>query len=301
MSAVPCQHDLCIAPHEQPRQAEEKRASNSRAARRFGPIRVATSAIAVRARFIDQPGEMCSVRAGFAEADTGAGLTVLGSMVCDASWCVATAHGFARQTLTRRHRAGMEDPLLSPLPLGVKVQWKTQNFHGEDDSKRQLQRMLGDNDPRRNFLDRDRPRLIELAMTATMGDTPWCVTSRNYNSRRAALAHFRAFAKESVADGQCNGTRHWHASAAIDSSHRFHLNFLRKLRCARFVAAPSGWAPDTHRFYEALTMGAIPIGVLGGGGVLCVGRSKPVDDSARLCTFATVVGESARRHRQELE
>lgn len=158
--------------------------------------------------------------------------------------------------LVRTHRK------MRPLPLGPKVQWQSHAFHGEERSKNTLIRLLEHNDPAGNFRVFNRPLLIDMSMSPGSADNKRCKALAADQSRRAALAHFSILRTARVTAAACMKHQMYDIEQFVyrnDSEHTTQAEYFNKLRCTRFVAAPEGNGLDTHRLYEALYMGAIPI------------------------------------------
>lgn len=151
---------------------------------------------------------------------------------------------------------------LHPLPLGPKVQWFTRGFHQEDESKALLSLVLENQDPKRDFFKVERPNVVDCHMTVHDSDLVQCKVLTNEQSRRSAASHFERFAKHRDIPPTDACTMKLNAklqNVTIDDNHKAQIAYLQRLRCAKFVPVPEGASLDTHRFYETLTMGAIPI------------------------------------------
>ena len=151
---------------------------------------------------------------------------------------------------------------LHPLPLGPKVQWDTRTFHQEEESKTLLSSVLENQDPKKNFFEIERPNLVDCHMTVHDSDIIQCKVLTAEQSRRSAASHFERFAKqhESPPNDACTmKLPDKLRNVTIDANHRAQISYFQRLRCAKFVPVPEGAGLDTHRFYETLTMGAIPI------------------------------------------
>jgi len=153
---------------------------------------------------------------------------------------------------------------LHPIPLGPKVQWHTRWFHQEENSKLALSKILLNNDPMINFFTFDRPYLIDLHMTIGNADFSVCKLLKPEQSRRSAAAHFEML-RNHIHESQfeCPIGQELDAKLLynenIDADHVSQIKYFNKLRCTKFVPVPEGAGLDTHRLYEALMMGAIPI------------------------------------------
>jgi hypothetical protein len=144
---------------------------------------------------------------------------------------------------------------LHALPLGPKVQWGSRAFHGEDPSKRQLLLML-QVQGKENFADVNRPNLlVPGGMNAGTADRPMCSVLSAGQTRRDAAAYFASFASSAV---ECDGAKYLNFTFD-NNEHMMQQAYFKRLRCAKFVVAPQGNGIDTHRVWEALYMGAIPI------------------------------------------
>lgn len=151
---------------------------------------------------------------------------------------------------------------LHPLPLGPKVQWHTRGFHQEEESKALLSTILENQDPKRDFFEVERPNVVDCHMTVHDSDGVQCKVLTNEQSRRSAASHFERFTKHHdipPTDACAMKLNAKLQNATIDENHNAQLAYLQRLRCAKFVPVPEAAGLDTHRYYETLTMGAIPI------------------------------------------
>lgn len=156
-------------------------------------------------------------------------------------------------------------PKLHALPLGPKTQWTSTQFHDEKERKKILSNFLSRNNAERNFYDlQQRPRLLELSMTVSSADSPRCKLTDSDQSRRAAAAHFKHMERSVLRKsfGDCPSKQQYNLTEIFelqDNNLISQAQYFNKLRCTKFVPAPEGNGLDTHRFYESLLMGAIPI------------------------------------------
>jgi hypothetical protein len=149
----------------------------------------------------------------------------------------------------------LSHPKLHALPLGPKVQWGSRVFHGEEPSKRDLLRMLQVHG-KENFADTNRPNLlVPGGMNAGTADRPMCSVLSAGQTRRDAAAYFANYTTSAL---DCDGANYLNFTFD-DNEHRMQQAYFKRLRCAKFVVAPQGNGIDTHRVWEALYMGAIPI------------------------------------------
>lgn len=152
-------------------------------------------------------------------------------------------------------------PKLQPLPIGPRIQWHTRWFHQELDSKQSLITLLRNNSPKRNFFDNKRPFFIDLQLNVKTADFAMCKVLPSHLSRRAAMSHFERISKHLQNElYDCPMEQQLNEEPLLnDSEHRSQIRYFNKLRCTKFVPAPEGSGLDSHRVYEALMMGAIPI------------------------------------------
>jgi len=151
---------------------------------------------------------------------------------------------------------------LHPIPLGPKVQWHTRSFHEEEESKKILSLVLQNADPAMDFKEIQRTSLVDIHMTVASADHTVCKFLTAEQSRRSAAAHFERFFKhkDSKLDKECEIKLPPDLiNSTLDNDHISQITYLQRLRCTKFVPVPEGNGLDTHRFYESLTMGAIPI------------------------------------------
>ena len=130
-------------------------------------------------------------------------------------------------------------PALEPLPLGPKWQWSTTAFFGEPKAAHwTLFHELGA-DPCRRFREglSEKPGLLYLNFRLT--------------TRRPMYHAHRHVREECKAALQRNGFE-WSEFADFES-------YLRALGAHKFCAAPPGRGIDTHRCWEALMLGTIPV------------------------------------------
>ncbi len=129
-------------------------------------------------------------------------------------------------------------PKLRPLPLGPKWQWRTQRFFGESKAVHHaLFEGIGFQ-PRERFLDRDSVKTKLLYFN--FGDTSSEPFYRDHAGVRAAIK-----------SALCPRFP-WNPSEPFDG-------YLRTLAEHRFCLSPPGRGIDTHRTWEALMVGTIPI------------------------------------------
>ena len=154
----------------------------------------------------------------------------------------------------------VQHPRLVGMPLGPKWQWSSQAFHGEDDTKGALLKVLGRHalDINANFYSQQKTHMILTAMSEASSDggsyIPWRgsrrqaakILAQNFATDMTAAVDFAFNTSTLVSIGQCELRR--------DSE-----LYLLKLQQYRFVLSPPGNGPDCHRTWEALLMGCIPV------------------------------------------
>lgn len=129
-------------------------------------------------------------------------------------------------------------PKLVPLPLGPKWQWRTQRFFGEPKGEHlSLFRSAGTR-PLERFRNTDGSK--DKLLYFNFGDT----TGEPFFRRHSG---FRAQAK-----GQLVSRFPWNDSQP-------YADYLETLGQHRFCLSPPGRGIDTHRTWEALLVGTVPI------------------------------------------
>lgn len=132
---------------------------------------------------------------------------------------------------------GMVHYKLQPLPLGPKWQWKTTRFHGED--KTPLLQIFRQHclNPKQNFLDKDlKENLVYFNFSQTTNN-PFCSKFKNlrHQIKNILIPRFK-----------------WNDSTPFKE-------YIETLKTYKFCIAPPGRGIDTHRCWEALSVGTIPI------------------------------------------
>lgn len=149
-------------------------------------------------------------------------------------------------------------PKLKPLPLGGKWNWRCTNHHCEDENKGRILKLLEKlgGDPEANFKLAHRPNLLFTRMDASTSDGATYAPTRRH--RRTALEAALQFTQAP----QVKVPRPYNKTCAYDGAfaHVDRLEeYLRDMLTYKFVLSPPGNGLDTHRTWEALLMGAIPV------------------------------------------
>lgn len=153
----------------------------------------------------------------------------------------------------------MQHQKLVALPLGAKWQWYSTAFHGEDETKALVSKLLSYYalDVLYNFYGKKRDRLLFASMTEGSSDNanyaPW-----RGSRRKAAQVLQENFPDISGADGDMDGQPLISNIKSCDG-HPELEQYLLRLQHYKFVLSPPGNGPDTHRTWEALMMGCIPV------------------------------------------
>lgn len=157
----------------------------------------------------------------------------------------------------------LQHPKLTALPLGPKWQWQSTDFHGEDENKGLVSKLLSYYalDVMYNFYGKKRDRLIYLSMTESSSDNanyaPWRGSRRK--AAQALRSNFPA-----ATDLATNVGNQPMISNVKGCGGRLELEqYLIELQHYKFVLSPAGNGPDAHRTWEALMMGCIPVVVTG--------------------------------------
>jgi hypothetical protein len=150
-------------------------------------------------------------------------------------------------------------PKLKPLPLGGKWNWRIAEHHGEDENKGRILSVLAAldaHDPETNFRLPDKPNLLFTQMDPSTSDGATYAPTRGH--RRAALN-----AAEKITQAVPVQPPPPHNKTCVNNAAFAHVDrleeYLRDMRTYKFVLSPLGNGLDTHRTWEALLMGAIPI------------------------------------------
>ena len=153
----------------------------------------------------------------------------------------------------------IQHPKLIALPLGAKWQWHSTEFHGEDDTKALVSKLLSYYalDVMYNFFGKTRERLIYVSMTEGSSDNanyaPW-----RGSRRKAAQALRDNFPDTSDVDFDTD-RRPMISNLKGCDGHPELEKYLVHLQHYKFVLSPAGNGPDAHRTWEALMMGCIPV------------------------------------------
>ena len=161
----------------------------------------------------------------------------------------------------------LHHPKLTALPLGAKWQWLSVDFHGEDENKGLVFKLLSYYalDVMHNFYGKNRDRLIFSSMNEASSDNalyaPWRGSRRE--AGQALRNNFPAatgFSPSSV----LNAEERPRISDVKACEGRHELeHYLIELQYYKFVLSPAGNGPDTHRTWEGLMMGCIPVVLAG--------------------------------------
>jgi len=127
-------------------------------------------------------------------------------------------------------------PKLAPIPIGPKWQYKSQQFFGED--KEPILKILRSHclRPLENFQNTKKDKLLYFHFGQTTAD-PF------YTQHKGIREHVLKICQ-----------KEFPLSAPADFE-----NYLVELRQHRFALSPPGRGIDTHRTWEALMVGTIPI------------------------------------------
>ena len=149
-------------------------------------------------------------------------------------------------------------PKLMALPLGAKWQWHSTAFHGEDETKALVSKLLSYYalDVMYNFFGKKRDRLIYVSMTEGSSDNanyaPW------RGSRRTAAHALQENFSGPEADIDMDSRPMISGLKDCDGHPEFE-KYLIQLQHYKFVLSPPGNGPDAHRTWEALMMGCVPV------------------------------------------
>ena len=124
-----------------------------------------------------------------------------------------------------------------PLPLGPKWQWKTTRFHGEDKSEHNKIFQQHCLNPKTNFLDTKLKKNLLYFNFAQTTNNPFFSEHKNirHTIKTALLKYFK-----------------WNDTVPFSE-------YIETLKTYKFCLAPPGRGIDTHRCWEALMVGTIPI------------------------------------------
>ena len=157
----------------------------------------------------------------------------------------------------------LQHPKLTALPLGAKWQWHSTEFHGEDENKALVSKLLSyyGLDVMYNFYGKKRNRLIYLSMTESSSDNanyaPW------RGSRRKAAQSLRSNFPSATESALTFDKQPMISNVKACEGRRELEQYLIELQHYKFVLSPAGNGPDAHRTWEALMMGCIPVVVTG--------------------------------------
>ena len=147
--------------------------------------------------------------------------------------------------------AGHLDWKMLPLPLGPKFQFQSTEFGGEDkDAVKKVLMDAGAGDPRALFLSGEKLNRISAAMWLPTSDNPPFKFNRHIRWEMKEAIDKAGFPSES----QASGDEFW-----VDSEMMNHSDYLFHLANSRFSLAPPGAGLSTHRAWESLHLGTIPI------------------------------------------
>lgn len=164
-------------------------------------------------------------------------------------------HWFASNKVSQHHK-------LTALPLGPKWQWNSTAFHGEDRKKGALLKVLAQHglNAHNNFYGKQKPGLLFASMTESSSD-------------QAMYAPWRGARRDAIKALQANLSSLHEPRYIIDQDalvtvgdcqvRRASEEYMLKLQHYKFVLSPPGNGPDTHRTWEALLMGCIPVVMAG--------------------------------------
>lgn len=125
---------------------------------------------------------------------------------------------------------------ITPLPLGPKWQWKTIRFFGEDKSEHiRIFEQYG-NRPNDRFYNEEKPNLLYFNFSQTTNNPLY---GPHKNVRHACKSSLKKRFE-------------WTPSDTFE-------NYIKSLGTFKFCVSPPGRGIDTHRTWEALLVGAIPI------------------------------------------
>lgn len=147
---------------------------------------------------------------------------------------------------------------LVPLPLGNKWNWHSASHHGEDDKKSiilQILTRLASN-PENNFRH-PKTNLLFVRMEAGTNDNPKHAPTKGH--RRKALAAARKVLEGRNSTHVLFDEHAYDCASKLDNEARMFADYMFAMRQYKYVLSPPGNGPDTHRTWEALLMGSIPI------------------------------------------
>uniref|UniRef100_A0A383VCM7 Exostosin GT47 domain-containing protein n=1 Tax=Tetradesmus obliquus TaxID=3088 RepID=A0A383VCM7_TETOB len=155
----------------------------------------------------------------------------------------------------------MAHPKLKNLPLGPKWNWRIPAHHAEDDNKARLLAVFSKwaRDPEKNF---QLPKANLLFVKMSEGTSDSAVYPPSRGRRRVAIKAAQAvLASEPPAKVTAfDKSQRACADAAAAFEHVWKVEeYLFNMGQYKFVLSPVGNGVDTHRTWEALLAGSIPI------------------------------------------
>ena len=127
---------------------------------------------------------------------------------------------------------------IQPLPIGPKMQWYTTQFHGEADT---IQYQVFNRyfmNPESQFYSNTKPNLVYVNFTAGTSNNPF-------------YSKFKGIRYECRKDLNQNGF--------VQTPNVPFEKYISDLSTYKFSASPPGRGIDTHRAWESLLVGTIPI------------------------------------------
>jgi hypothetical protein len=152
-------------------------------------------------------------------------------------------------------------PKLKHLPLGPKWNWRLAYHHAEDENKARLMAVFSKWawDPAANFR---KPKANLLFVQMSEGSSNNAVYSPSRGRRRVALAAARALLEHEPPPDitAFNPSQRACKNASEAFEHVLRVEeYLFGMQQYKFVLSPVGNGEDTHRTWEALLAGSIPI------------------------------------------
>ena len=145
--------------------------------------------------------------------------------------------------------AGHVDGKLVPLPIGPKFQFNTTDLQGYDKARvKQAISRAGGHDPRALFLGGAKERRVCGGMWVPNTDRPHYLP---HTRLRRSVAEAMSALQAAAAGGG--------GGYIVDSDLREHQEYQELLAASAFALSPPGAGLDTHRTWEALALGAIPV------------------------------------------
>jgi hypothetical protein len=155
----------------------------------------------------------------------------------------------------------MAHPKLKNLPLGPKWNWRMARHHAEDENKARLLAVFSKwaRDPAANFR---LPKFNLLFVQMSEGTSDHAVWAPSRGRRRVAVTAAQALLASEPPPTVTALPSSQRACADTPSAfeHVWKVEeYLFKMRQYKFVLSPVGNGVDTHRTWEALLAGSIPI------------------------------------------